>query len=150
MYFTTIAFMSLMGMIGANAVPHLHAEMDTETSPRLKSPLVARDTYDCKGSSLCRSLQVRACDDAVNNKIIRNDDVNYGAPGSGRPRTGECSAIAGGFGCGVFIQGQKNCARTGNQIWHDYQDIRGNGCKICGSKHWGDGCLTTINYVSGC
>lgn len=73
--------MSLMGMVGANAIPHAHVEVDAKTSPRLKSPLFARDTYDCKGSSLCSSLQVSFCDDAVNNKIIRNNNVNYGAPG---------------------------------------------------------------------
>jgi hypothetical protein len=35
-------------------------------------------------------------------------------------------------------------------MWWDYQDIRKSGCKKCGTKHWGDGCMTTVNYVSGC
>ncbi|KZL86276.1 hypothetical protein CI238_09148 [Colletotrichum incanum] len=119
-------------------------------SPVPRGVLDKRDSYDCKGSSMCSSLKVAACDDAVNNKLIRNDDVNYGAPGSGRSRTGACSNIFGGYGCGIFIQGKSGCARTGNQMWWDYQDIRNNNCRVCGSKHWGDGCLTTINYVSGC
>jgi hypothetical protein len=69
---------------------------------------------------------------------------------SGRSQTGACQSAFGGYGCGVFIQGGNTCARTGNQMWQDYQDIRSHGAKTCGSKHWGDGCMTTINYVSGC
>jgi hypothetical protein len=78
MNFTTFSFLALLGMVGAGAVPNLHA---AESSLNLRSSLTVRDTYDCKGSGMCKSLQVRACDDAVNNKIIRNDVVNYGAPG---------------------------------------------------------------------
>jgi hypothetical protein len=39
------------------------------------------DTYDHEGSGMCRSLEVKYCDQAVNNVLTRNDDVNYGAPG---------------------------------------------------------------------
>ncbi|KAH6843424.1 hypothetical protein B0I37DRAFT_418525 [Chaetomium sp. MPI-CAGE-AT-0009] len=148
MRFDIASVLVFAAMATASAIPHEHVE--DLSSPVPRSPLDKRDSYDCKGSSMRSSLQVRACDDAVNNKIIRNDAVNYGAPGSGRPQTGACSSIFGGYGCGVFIQGKSHCARTGNQIWHDYQDIRKNKCGKCGTKHWGDGCMTTINYVSGC
>jgi hypothetical protein len=71
---------ALVVMVTASTIPHSHVEMDISLRPR--GPLLeARDTYDCAGSSLCQSLQVRACDDAVNNKLIRNDVVNYGASG---------------------------------------------------------------------
>ncbi|KAF6838782.1 hypothetical protein CPLU01_02315 [Colletotrichum plurivorum] len=152
MRFSLFFLSALVASAAAVVIPdHAHEhDFEADVSPVPGNPLEKRDSYDCKGSSMCSSLQVRACDDAVNNKLIRNDDVNYGAPGSGRSRTGACSNIFGGYGCGVFIQGKSHCARTGNQMWWDYQDIRKNNCRVCGSKHWGDGCLTTINYVSGC
>ncbi|KAI3558673.1 hypothetical protein CABS01_07360 [Colletotrichum abscissum] len=153
MRFSLFFLSALVASCSAVAIPGEHShehDLVMDMSPVPRGVLDKRDSYDCKGSSLCSSLKVAACDDAVNNKLIRNNDVNYGAPGSGRPKTGACSNIFGGYGCGVFIQGKSGCARTGNQMWYDYQDIRANGCRVCGSKHWGDGCLTTINYVSGC
>lgn len=48
---------------------------------RPRGVLQARDSYDCKGSSICSTLNVAACNRAVNDLIIRNNDVNYGAPG---------------------------------------------------------------------
>lgn len=79
MQFPTIVLLAFAGMVTASAIPHSHQE--PESSPLPRSPLEARDSYDCAGSGMCKSLQVRACDDAVNSKIIRNDDVNYGADG---------------------------------------------------------------------
>ncbi|KAF4414996.1 hypothetical protein FACUT_13793 [Fusarium acutatum] len=52
-------------------------------SPVLRSKLEARDSYDCNGSGLCGAIAVRDCDNAINNRLIRNNDVNYGAPGCG-------------------------------------------------------------------
>jgi hypothetical protein len=79
MRFNVLTTLAFVATVTASAIPEM------QTSPRDISPLENRsildDTYDCKGSSMCKSLQVRACDDAVNNKIIRNDDVNYGADG---------------------------------------------------------------------
>ena len=78
MQFNLFALVAVLLVGTAAAVPHA---LDAETSPVALNILQARDNYDCKGSSMCKSLQVRSCDDAVNNKLIRNDDVNYGAPG---------------------------------------------------------------------
>lgn len=39
--------------------------------------------------------------------------------------------------CKIFIAGPRDCVRTGNQMWQDYQEIRRAACKRCGSKHWG-------------
>lgn len=50
--------------------------------------------------------------------------------------------------CRVYIQGGSNCLRSGNQIWDDYQQIHAGNCEKCGSKHWGDGCLTSIDYIN--
>ena len=64
--------------------------------------------------------------------------------------TGNCWGD-GTRGCGVFIQGGTKCEISGNDMWHAYQDIRNvGGCDKCGSWHRADGCLVTINYVSGC
>jgi hypothetical protein len=81
----TIAVFSAFVAIAAAGtipVPRSNADfMEPGSSPALTGLLAKRDSYDCKGSSMCKSLQVRACDEAVNNKLIRNNDVNYGAPG---------------------------------------------------------------------
>ena len=67
---------------GTIPVPRSNTDsMEAGSSPALTGLLAKRDSYDCKGSSMCKSLQVRACDEAVNSKLIRNNDVNYGAPG---------------------------------------------------------------------
>lgn len=73
------ALLAFAALASASAIPHSHEDQDI--SPRPRSPLEELDSYDCKGSGLCRSLSLHACDDAVNHKIIRNNDVNYGAPG---------------------------------------------------------------------
>ncbi|KAI7771766.1 hypothetical protein LZL87_006042 [Fusarium oxysporum] len=46
-----------------------------------RNKLEARGSYDCNGSGLCGAIAVRDCDQDVNNRLIRNNDVNYGAPG---------------------------------------------------------------------
>ncbi|KAK6069392.1 hypothetical protein SCUP234_10704 [Seiridium cupressi] len=140
LFVTIFAFVSL-----GRALPS--AEADYE------GILEGRDTYDKKGSGMCSSLQVKFCDEAVNNYIIRDDAQRY-KPDVYQTCSGGCSALGlngwTGAGCRVFVQGGQDCKRSGNQLWHDYQDIRNNGVDKCGSKHWGNGCLTTINYVSEC
>jgi hypothetical protein len=81
MRFDIAACLAFAAVATASAIPHDHHEVDHLTSPVSRSSLDKRDSYDCKGSSMCSSLQVRACDDAVNNRLIRNDVVNYGASG---------------------------------------------------------------------
>lgn len=79
MHFRTTAVLALATVATASATPD--AQVKTLTSPRPRSPLDKQDSYDCKGSGMCKSLQVRACDNAVNTVLIRNNDINYGAPG---------------------------------------------------------------------
>ncbi|KAK9778067.1 hypothetical protein AB5N19_02550 [Seiridium cardinale] len=139
-FVTIFAFVSL-----GRALPS--AEADYE------GILEGRDTYDKKGSGMCNVLQVKFCDEAVNNFIIR-DDVQRYRPGEDETCSGGCSGLGSktysGIGCGVFVKGDTDCTRSGNQLWHDYQDIRNSGADKCGNKHWGDGCWTTIDYVSAC
>lgn len=155
--------------------------------------LLKRERDDCDGSSSCGLVEIKYCDQAVNN-LIRNDDFTYGSSGyvlhfslkllltflrfvsdlfnlhllhphtsyiynyisrSGKSESGNCWANAFGNGCGVFVQGPDNngnpCVSTGNSLWYDYQDLRKlGGCSKCGSKHHDNGCLTTVNYVTGC
>ncbi|KAI1378979.1 hypothetical protein F4677DRAFT_465255 [Hypoxylon crocopeplum] len=107
-------------------------------------------SYNCDGSSMCPTIHVHDCDSAMNSKIIRDDNMNYGAAGSGMPHIGVCRGIATDYGCAIFVQGPTSCVRSGNDIWWDYQDIRDNGCHHCGHKYWGDGCMTTIDYEPEC
>lgn len=83
MRFSLFFLSALVASAAAVVIPdHVHEhDFEADVSPAPASILEKRDSYDCKGSSMCSSLQVRACDDAVNNKLIRNDGVNYGAPG---------------------------------------------------------------------
>ena len=40
---------------------------------------VAEPTYSCGGQTLCSTMQKKFCDVTVNEKLIRNDDINYGS-----------------------------------------------------------------------
>ncbi|KAM7194055.1 hypothetical protein V8F20_008151 [Naviculisporaceae sp. PSN 640] len=104
-------------------------------------------SYDCEGSIMCNTISLNWCDEAVNEKLQRRDDITYGP---GLTKVGACGGW-GTFGCAIFIQGDDSCNRTGNQLWWDYQDIRSVGhCSKCGTKHWYPGCMTTVNYVTWC
>ncbi|KAI1206668.1 uncharacterized protein F4807DRAFT_469917 [Annulohypoxylon truncatum] len=107
-------------------------------------------SYDCGGSIMCPTVKVVWCDLGINRKLIRNDDLNYGAIGSGKPHFGVCHGKATDFGCGIIIQGPSHCVRSGNDMWWDYQEIRQWGCHHCGHKYWGDGCSTDIDYWQSC
>lgn len=108
--------------------------------------------YDCKGDTLCSTTNVKFCDKAVNkmergSKIYTSGDILASA--------GNCWANAEGFGCSVKIRGTDNdgnaCKITGDDMWFAYQDIRKDGdCSKCGSKHFGNGCLVSIDYYYGC
>ncbi|KAM0425904.1 hypothetical protein ACHAPT_008842 [Fusarium lateritium] len=108
------------------------------------------EQFDCgKGSAMCAGAAnlVRNCDRAVNFELIRNDDVNYGGDGNAEnlPEGGRSG------NCKVFVEGHKDCYRTGNEMWHDYQEIREQGgCNKCGRKYWGpyNNCYTKIDYVA--
>ena len=64
--------------------------------------------------------------------------------------TGSCTANLAKFGCGVFVRGGPECKFSGNQMWHDYQEIRDSGCTKCGFKRYDDGCEVVIDYVHDC
>ncbi|OBT64466.1 hypothetical protein VE03_05358 [Pseudogymnoascus sp. 23342-1-I1] len=142
MHFNVLAILSLANIVSASAI--------LETSSSL-AILSKRAAYSCKGNTLCGSTaNLRTwCDNTVNNKIIRNDVVNYGPPGSGLP-SGGCTGNVAGFGCGVFVEGNSGCTMSGNAIWWAYQDIRNSGCQICGQADFGNGCYLTIDRVSSC
>jgi len=136
MRFNIFATLLLTGFASAAAVA-------PDQSP---NNIVKRDSFDCAGSGMCGSAVnfVRDCDIAVNSVLIRNNDVNYGASGSGKADGAQRGR------CKIFIGGPRDCVRTGNQMWQDYQEIRRAACAKCGSKHWGtnNACRTTVNYVA--
>ncbi|KAK3326739.1 hypothetical protein B0H66DRAFT_442042, partial [Apodospora peruviana] len=117
-------------------------------------------TYDCKGSAMCAPMEVKYCDGAVNDKLVRNDDLNYATGGDGDSLgSGVCNgnSYAQGHACGVFIEGKKEdgsaCRFSGNRMWWDYQDIHNDdkgGCGKCGAKRYKNGCVVKIDYVTGC
>lgn len=80
MRFNVVAILACVGLASASAIP-AHSHADGAMSLAERSPLEARDSYDCAGSSMCSSLAVSACDNAVNTQLQRNDDVLYGADG---------------------------------------------------------------------
>ncbi|KAI0006688.1 glycosyl hydrolase family 71-domain-containing protein [Xylariaceae sp. FL0662B] len=125
-------------------------EPTTTTSAEEPEPTI---TYDRDGSSLCKTMKVKYCDEAVNS-LQRNDDQIYGT--SDNKLDGNCKANSSGQGCKVFVAGSKNtgsnkeCTMSGNEMWYKYQDLRDNGADKCGSVHFGNGCRMTVNYVSSC
>ncbi|KAI1417250.1 hypothetical protein F5Y13DRAFT_185321 [Hypoxylon sp. FL1857] len=106
--------------------------------------------YNCEGSIMCSTIKVQWCDEGVNWELDRSDEINYGAAGSDKPHAGVCHGIGTDYGCAIIIQGDHHCIRSGNDIWWDYQDIRKSGCHHCGHKHWGNGCMTTIDFYPEC
>ncbi|KAI2464625.1 hypothetical protein F4781DRAFT_436221 [Annulohypoxylon bovei var. microspora] len=123
---------------------------DTASYDEHQNVTVDSRIYDCGGSIMCSTVKVVWCDEGVNSKLIRNDELNYGAVGSGKPHFGICHGKGTDFGCGVIIKGPNHCVRSGNDMWWDYQEIRGSGCHHCGRKYWGDGCSTNIDYWQSC
>lgn len=119
------------------------------TPPAAPSPT---PSYDCEGATLCSTTNVKWCDEAVNNmdrgsKLYTASDTIAVA--------GNCWANAEGFGCSVSIRGTdgdgNSCQITGDDMWYAYQDIRDVGdCAKCGSKHFGNGCLVSVDYYYGC
>lgn len=73
MQFTVIITSLLAGMASAAAIA-------PEQSPKAGF-IVAREAYDCQGSGLCGTTAnlKRDCDIAVNDMLVRNDDINYGS-----------------------------------------------------------------------
>ncbi|EGX95651.1 peptidase, putative [Cordyceps militaris CM01] len=109
--------------------------------------------YDCKGDALCSTLNVKFCDLAVNN-MERGNKIYMASSGTIAGR-GNCWASRFGYGCSVQIRGKdgngKDCKISGDKIWDAYQDIRKAGdCRRCGSKHFGNGCLVSIDYAGSC
>ncbi|THC91217.1 hypothetical protein EYZ11_009321 [Aspergillus tanneri] len=115
-------------------------------------PTASEVSYDCKGSGRCKTFRNlrKFCDMA---KGFLVDDTLYGTKDSNSD-SGTCYTDGknAGFGCGIFVKG-KNCEMTGSQMAAAYDHLHqdtGGGCAKCGSVHFSDGCLLTVNYVSGC
>ena len=109
--------------------------------------------YDCQGETLCSTTNVKWCDKAVN-QMNRGSTV-YTANSAALALEGNCWSNNAGFGCSVKIRGKdqdgKDCTITGNEMWEAYQDIRNIGvCKKCGTKHFGNGCMVSVDYYYGC
>ncbi|GAT25369.1 fibronectin type III domain protein [Aspergillus luchuensis] len=109
--------------------------------------------YDCKGATLCSTLNVKWCDKTVNQ--MNRGSTLYTANAEALALSGNCWANWEQFGCSVKIRGKdengKDCTITGDEMWEAYQDIRKiGGCKNCGSKHFGNGCLVSVDYYYGC
>lgn len=125
----------------------------TSTSTSTTQTPTPSPYYDCKGETLCSTTNVKWCDEAVN-RMQRGSRV-YHSNGAALASSGNCWANWEGFGCSVQIRGTdqdgNNCEITGDDMWWAYQDIRDvGGCSKCGSKHFGNGCLVSIDYYYGC
>ncbi|KAF2429956.1 hypothetical protein EJ08DRAFT_589813 [Tothia fuscella] len=112
--------------------------------------------YNCEGSALCATTNKKYCHQAVNrmgrgNKVYKTSDILAEA--------GNCWGTTDGYGCKVQIRGRnehdgnKICTITGDEMWWAVQDIidsNKGGCTKCGSKHFGNGCMVTTDYVTQC
>ncbi|KAJ7737197.1 meiotically up-regulated gene family-domain-containing protein [Mycena olivaceomarginata] len=110
----------------------------------LEEQIFKRDSFNCKGSSLCSGPLITAgqCQTAFN-LIVPGNIYNAGGSASGT-----CSGH-----CGVFVQsydGTGGCQVSGSQLQSSFNAIRANGCKKCGSDEFTNGCEVTINYVGSC
>lgn len=72
-------------------------------------------------------------------------------------QSGNCWGNSVGDGCSVLVRGTdkqgRNCEISGDDMWHAYQDIKSpqkGGCGKCGSKHFGNGCMVSIDFVRQC
>lgn len=108
-----------------------------------RSALAARDSFNCKGSSLCSNSQ--GFKDQCASAYSKIEDTTYSPGGA---KSGVCSGH-----CGIFIQNTpgKTCPvkATGQDLRNAYNEIRKNGCQSCGSDVNGE-CQVTINYVASC
>lgn len=73
--FTSLAFAIAAS---SSAIPDIGQDTSFNPAQSLK---VKREIYDCAGAWDCYKQNVADCNDAVNNALMRNDDVNYGADG---------------------------------------------------------------------
>jgi hypothetical protein len=92
MRFDIVSFLAFAAVATASAIPQDIDQMiegpgdidhmiEGLASPVPESLLEKRATYDHKGSGMCRSLKVSACDHAVNHKLIRDNKQRYGSRG---------------------------------------------------------------------
>lgn len=112
--------------------------------------------YDCEGHHRCALSPTKWCDKAVNQ--MNRGSRMYRSNGVPFSEAGNCWADRAGYGCSVQIRGKHEgtgevCQISGDDMWHAYQDIRHKWkgkCGQCGSKHFGNGCLVSIDYAEGC
>lgn len=149
-----VAFNPADGSFAAwlNLCPKGQSVPDPTTEPPPPPPAPS-PYYDCKGESLCSTTPVKFCDRAVN-EMKRGDNI-YESNREALVYRGNCYGNLDGYGCSVQIRGTdrngKNCKITGDEMWQAYQDIRKSGdCRMCGSKHFGNGCLVSVDYFVNC
>ncbi|PYI01923.1 fibronectin type III domain protein [Aspergillus sclerotiicarbonarius CBS 121057] len=124
-----------------------------DSTPSTGASCTGKAPYDCKGEPLCSTLNVKWCDKAVNQ--MNRGSTLYTSNAEALALSGNCWANWEQFGCSVQIRGTDqngdNCQITGDEMWEAYQDIRDiGGCNKCGSKHFGNGCLVSVDYYYGC
>lgn len=110
--------------------------------------------YDCQGEKLCGHTldMIKHCDLAANSLVHQTGVTKMYTAGQPMGESGMCSVNSvTGQGCKVYLQGKdendKPCSYSGDDMWKAYQDIKNiSGCKKCGTKHFGNGCMVSRDY----
>lgn len=138
-YTSTVTYVDGLLAPGAEGINH-NIAIDGRVAILTITATTVNSGFDCKGSSLCRGLNAGSCD-AARDKIV---PTNIYRTDGNAAQTGVCSGH-----CGLFVQGT-DCRYDGHTMLDAFNEIRGSGCKKCGSKRYLDGCQITLNYVSKC
>jgi hypothetical protein len=143
-------------MVDTVSVPNIFCSGDPPISEPPSSPPSDPSTplkpyYDCKGGKLCDNTLdfIKHCDIAVNSLVHQTGEKHMYTADKPLGESGMCSINPiTGQGCKVYVQG-KGCSLSGDDMWAAYQDLKDvkiSGCKKCGTKHFGDGCMLTRDY----
>ncbi|EPS40949.1 hypothetical protein H072_5157 [Dactylellina haptotyla CBS 200.50] len=146
-FFTTISLFSLF-MTSALAVasPAPSAVAVLETSP--SSPLMKRETIDCKGSSLCHFLNGDHCRQAFEEGFA--DSVTYYS---------EVRRVVIQFDLfKTYCLAMFTCenpddyawGKTGAELKERFRNLKTvSNCEKCGTNWFWGSCRVTLNYCSG-
>ncbi|OGM41754.1 bacteriodes thetaiotaomicron symbiotic chitinase [Aspergillus bombycis] len=124
----------------------------SSTKTTSTAPTPSETSFSCSGSKRCKSFpKIHSfCDMA---KSFLKDNTLYGNTKKGMD-SGTCYTDGknAGFGCGVFVEGDK-CQMTGAELAATYDHIfqqTGGDCKKCGRAYFANGCEVHVDYVSKC